>query len=347
VRWHLLMSTTAQRQDITDPEVVQRFADAVGDWERLDRLYLLTIADIIGTSPKLWNAWKARLLADLYVAARYALRRRDVSLPARGAARIRECRERALALLVTEGFEADSVVRAWADLPVLSFLRHRPEQLAWQTAAILRAAGRLPLIEVHPLSVRGTTELFVYAPNRDGLFAVVTAVLDRMRFSVVEARILSSHNGMALDSFLLLESDSQQPADLARAEELRHCLQRSLNQPLQTSLMKRSVPRQLKHFYMAPHIDFNVAGKRTQLALVCTDRPGLLATVAQTLNEAQVRVHDARIATFGERVEDFFEITDCHDAPLDEIAQERLLHRLLQRLHTEYLEKRPSLPDKR
>jgi [protein-PII] uridylyltransferase len=331
VRWHLLMSTTAQRQDITDPEVVQRFADAVEEWQRLDYLYLLTIADIIGTSPKLWNAWKDRLLADLYTATRYALRS-DAASPAQAPARVRECRERALALLLADHFDAAAIERTWADFPDLSFLRHQPEQIAWQTAAILRADGASPLVEVHPLSVRGTTELFVYAPDRDGLFAAVTALLDRMGFSVVEARILSSRTGMALDTFLLLDAETQQPTSPARAEELRQRLGRTLAQPGQTPLAKRGMSRHLKHFQMAPRIAFSAAGERTQLALVCTDRPGLLAAVAQALSEAQVRVHDARIATFGERVEDFFEVTDRHDAPLDMDAQERLLHALLERI---------------
>jgi [protein-PII] uridylyltransferase len=331
VRWHLLMSTTAQRQDITDPVVVQRFADQVGDWARLDHLYLLTVADIIGTSPRLWNAWKDRLLADLYTAARYALRS-DVQLPLHASARVRECRERALNLLLAEGIGADAIAAVWADFPDLSFLRHRPEQIAWQTLAILRADGATPLVEVHPFSVRGSTELFVYAADRDGLFATVTAMLDRMRFSVVEARILNSQTGRALDTFLLLESDSQEPASLPRAEELRQRLQRALAQTAPVAPAKRSMSRHLKHFQMPPKIAFSAAGERTQVALVCTDRPGLLAAAAQAMLEAEVRVHDARIATFGERVEDFFEVTDRRNAPLSAEQQDRLLHALLRRV---------------
>ena len=138
VRWHLLMSTTAQRQDITDPDVVHRFAEVVGDRERLGQLYLLTIADIIGTSPRLWNGWKDRLLSDLYTGTRYALRS-EVELPRDIGVRVRECSDYALAMLLNEGYAEADAVRVWADFPQLSFLRHRPEQIAWQTAAILRA----------------------------------------------------------------------------------------------------------------------------------------------------------------------------------------------------------------
>ena len=332
VRWHLLMSVTAQRQDITDPDVVQRFAEAVGERERLDLLYLLTIADIIGTSPRLWNAWKDRLLADLYTATRYALASDD-ELPRDAAARVRECREAALALLLADGFAEQACQRVWHDFPEQSFLRHRPEQIAWQTAAIIRSGGATPLIEVHPLSVRGTTELFVYTPDRDGLFASVTAMLDRLHFSVMEARILNSRNGMALDTFLLLESDSQQPASADRAEELQQRLHRALSQPAHTHQpSRRNMSRHLKHFQAAPKIAFSAIGERTRLALVCSDRPGLLAAVSQAMVDAEVRVHDARIATFGERVEDFFLISDRRNAPLGVVQQDRLLHALLDRL---------------
>src|SRR6185437_3881183 len=276
VRHHLLMSTTAQRQDITDPDVVHRFAEAVGDREQLSQLYLLTIADIIGTSPRLWNGWKDRLLADLYTGTRYALRS-DVELPRDAGVRVRECCDHALARLMNDGFAETDIARVWADFPQLSFLRHRPEQIAWQTVAILHAQGALPLVAVQPLSVRGSTELFVYTPDRDGLFATVTAVLDRLRFSVMESRILSSPTGMALDTFLLLEADSQQPASAARANELQQRLQRALAQSIGVQPSKRGMSRHLKHFQMTPKISFHAAGGRTQLALVGTDRPGLLA----------------------------------------------------------------------
>lgn len=333
VRWHLLMSTTAQRQDITDPEVVHRFATKMGDWEHLDYLYLLTVADIIGTSPKLWNAWKDRLLADLYVAARYALRS-DLALPLRTGARVRVCRERALALLAAEGFDADQVAGVWSDFPDLSFLRHRPEQIAWQTTAILRSDGNLPLVEVHPFSVRGTTEVFVYAPDRDGLFADITATLDRQRFSVVEARVLSSKTGMALDTFLLLESETQKPASLERVDVLRQRLLRALNHGHRAQPARRGLSRRLRHFQMQPHVQFirDASQGRTQVALVCSDRPGLLASAAQALAESGVRVHDARIATFGERVEDFFLVSDSGNAPLDDAGCETLRKALVRQV---------------
>ncbi|TAL83493.1 MAG: [protein-PII] uridylyltransferase [Rhodanobacter sp.] len=331
VRWHLLMSTTAQRQDITDPEVVHQFAERVGQRERLSQLYLLTIADIIGTSPRLWNSWKDRLLADLYTATRYALRS-DVELPRDAAVQVSECAEYALALLMNAGFSEAEVTAVWTDFPQQSFLRHRPEQVAWQTGEILRSGSALPLVAVQPLSVRGSTELFIYTRDRDGLFAMVTAVLDRLHFSVMESRVLNSPTNRALDTFLLLEADSQRPASAQRAGELQQRLQRALAQSTGVQPSKRGLSRHQKHFQMTPKISFHAAGGRTQLALVGADRPGLLAAVAQVMLHAEVRVHDARIATFGERIEDFFQLTDRNNAPLDTAHQERLLQALLARI---------------
>jgi [protein-PII] uridylyltransferase len=137
---------------------------------------------------------------------------------------------------------------------------------------------------------------------------------------------------MAMDTFLLLEADGQQPASADRAEELRQRMQRALAQGGQILPPRRSMSRQLKHFQMPPRIDFRQVDGRTRMALVCSDRPGLLAAVAQVLVACAVRVHDARIATFGERVEDFFQLSDRGDAPLGEGQQQGLRQALLSRL---------------
>lgn len=333
VRWHLLMSVTAQRQDITDPEVVHRFAIQVEDGERLDHLYLLTIADIAGTNPKLWNEWKARLLADLYVAARYALRA-GLDRPPHAQARAAECRARALGLLVAVGLDSDRAQALLAEFPEASFLRHRPEQIAWQARAIERGVDADLIVAVQPRSTRGgSSELFVRAPDRDGLFAAIAATLDRLGFDVVDARLLASAHGFVFDTFELLDANTSAALDAVRATELETALARALSgERLDARVSRRSLPRRLRHFQRAPQIEFNAIGDATQLALVCSDQPGLLAQVAQALRDARMRVHDARIATFGERVEDFFVLTDEDDRSLDDTAQARLREILLRSL---------------
>ncbi|HEX5961809.1 MAG TPA: [protein-PII] uridylyltransferase [Rhodanobacteraceae bacterium] len=334
VRWHLLMSVTAQRQDIADPEVVHRFAVQVGDWGRLDMLYLLTIADITGTSPKLWNSWKDRLLADLYVAARYVLRR-DLARPARAEVRVREAREQTFALLATQGFDAAAARAALEAFPEVALLRQRPGVLAWQVAAVLEAGDAATVVAVRPPDVRGGTEVFVATPDRDGVFAAVVATLDRMRLDVVAARVMTSRDGRALDAFTVLEAGTQAPAPSERTAELRTTLTRVLGAAnLRTAPAHRGLTRRLRHFQRPPRIDFHGDDGQpfTRLALTCSDRPGLLVAIAQAFLDVGVRVRDARIATFGDQVEDFFELSDRHDAPLDATLQKALREALQKHL---------------
>ena len=336
VRRHLLMSVTAQRQDITDPDVVRRFAAEVGDWERLDCLYLLTCADIAGTSAKLWNSWKDKLLSDLYVSARYALRAGPEQAP-HADERAAECRRMAMTLLREGGMDAADIERVWADFPDESFLRFTPVQIAWQTRGIAQASASGPHVLVDAAGPRGGTEVFVHAADRDGLFAAITAVFDRLRLSVLEARVVTSRHGMSLDSFVVLDGEGRALRDDAQAARLRNALVEALTQtPYRAETAARAPSRAQRHFAIAPRIEFGAQPVRghTQLAIVCADRPGLLAMIARVFREHGIRVHDARIATFGERVEDFFLIGGEHDAILGAAARESLRAALANALDT-------------
>ena len=317
VEQHLLMSTTAQRQDISDPAVVARFANKVADREHLDYLYLLTCADIAGTSPKLWNAWKDRLLADLYAATRFALRR-GLENPVHATEIMAETRAAALERLLGEGLSREEVERIWAAYPDVGFLRYRPEQIAWQTQGIAASGGADTLVLARPHLQDGGLEVFVRTPDRDGLFAALVATFDRLGLNVLEARVLNSSDGFALDNFQLI-------APLGRAPEpsaVEGALRNALRDPARVKPPRRAAPRQLRHFRVPVKVDFDASadGRRTRMSLVCTDQPGLLAGVAQVLRRFRLRVHDARIATFGEKVEDFFLLTDERDQPVGDQA---------------------------
>lgn len=313
VEKHLLMSVTAQRQDISDPEVVARFAGIVADREHLDYLYLLTCADIAGTSPKLWNAWKDRLLADLYAATRFALRR-GLEHPVHANEIMAETRGAALERLLGDGLRQEEVERIWAAYPDVGFLRYRPEQIAWQTRGIAGAAGEQTLVLARPHAAGAGLEVFVRTPDRDGLFAAIVATFDRLGLNVLEARVLNSSDGYALDTFQLMAPLGHAP----EAAEVETALRAALRDPARVRPTRRAAPRQLRHFRVPARVDFDTLadGSRTRMSLVCTDQPGLLAGVAQVLRQHRLRVHDARIATFGERVEDFFLLTDENDRAL-------------------------------
>lgn len=324
VRKHLLMSVTAQKQDITDPEVIHRFAGEVADRQRLDHLYLLTCADIAGTSPKLWNAWKDRLLADLHTATRFALRR-GLEHPVASDERIVENQAAARALLIDDGFDTMTIEALFARMPRENFLRSRPDQIAWQAAALRGATTDSTVVRARLLrGEAGGYEVFVHTHDRDGLFAAIVITLDRLGFAIQQARALDGPQQSIFDTFHVLPSDPQHALSV---EYIEAALQRVLGGDLDRLLpSRRTQPRYLKHFRIAPKIGLEPSsdGLRTRMSLICTDRPGLLADVTHVLRQQRVRVHDARIATFGERAEDLFLIADVDDGPLDEAQCEDL-----------------------
>lgn len=329
VEQHLRMSVTAQKQDITDPEVIHRFATLVGDRERLDYLYLLTCADIAGTSPKLWNAWKDRLLADLYFAARRALREGgEQTLPV--AERVQEARDNVHAQMRLLGHDDAVIERQFTAMPDESFLRFRPEQLVWQATSLMEVDKGGTLVKVRRITPESDAlEVFVHSPDRDGLFAAIVMTLDRAGYGIHRARVLDGPEDTIFDSFEVTPAVNFADGDTARLEA---ALRRALAGNLQALRPARRVmPRQLRHFRFAPRIEFIDASQqgRTLLNLVAPDRPGLLADVAHVLRDQRLRVQDARIATFGERAEDQFQLTDRHDQPLTETSRQALRDALL------------------
>lgn len=329
VRKHLLMSVTAQKQDIGDPDVIHGFARVVADRERLDLLYLLTCADIAGTSPKLWNAWKDRLLADLYIATRLALRR-GLEHPVAAEDRIAETRAAARAQLVTDGFEGEAIERLFGAMPEESFLRARPDQVAWQAHALRDVDPGATRVAARTLGAQGKAlEVFVHSPDRDGLFAAIVATLDRAGLAIQQARLLDGPHHTVFDTFEVLPADGRStiaPRDVE--SRIGEALTRADLDAVRPT--RRAQPRHLRHFRRATQVDFGTGlHGRTLLSLVCNDRPGLLADVTRVLRDQRLRVHDARIATFGERAEDVFQITDERDAPLAEPQQQALRTALL------------------
>ena len=335
VRRHLLMSITAQKQDISDPAVIHRFATEVADRERLDYLYLLTCADIAGTSPKLWNAWKDRLLTDLRNATRLALRR-GLEHPVASVERMAETRESVRGLLRARGLDDPAVDALFLRFPEYSFLRARPDQVAWQAEALRASAPGEVVVRVRFLDEDSQAmEVFVHAPDRDGLFAAIVIALDRMGLAIQQARALDGPGGTIFDSFQVLPGDLRQAPDTdAIARKLATALAGEIDK---LRPARRAQPSHLRHFRIAPQIAFSdsVDGKATVLSLVCTDRPGLLADVAHGLRAQGMRVYDARIATFGERAEDVFRIGDRDGRALDESQRDALRDALLARIDGE------------
>jgi len=332
VRHHLLMSVTAQRRDIHDPSVVERFAAQVGDTTRLDYLYLLTVADIRGTNPKLWNDWKSTLLKDLYESTVRALHR-GLDNPIGTAELVAETRREAERLL---GGEVDpaAVAALWATLDDDYFLSARPDEIAWHTRAILGTpAAELPLVLVR--QGRGGTEVFTYTEDQEYLFAAATALLDRLGLNIVNARIITASDGMTLDSYVVLTESGEPLSDPRREAEIRARLGAALQSPRDIVRPAKRLPRrQLRHFRTPTRVEFlpDHANQRTIMEVTTSDRPGLLARIGSVLASLGVRLQSAKIATLGERAEDTFFVTDRRNRPLNRGACERLRRELTRRL---------------
>jgi [protein-PII] uridylyltransferase len=328
IRWlvenHLSMSLTAQRKDLSDPATVNDFAVIVANTRYLDYLYLLTVADIAATSPKLWNSWKNSLIWELYLAAGTALRR-GLENPLEAATRIRETRSRTLSRLLRRGLPAVPIAQVWNPLPEHAFLRLTADQLEWATEIVVDSGDSDSQIAVREVRARGVSELLVCVPDYDGLFAAITSVLDEMGLNVLSARILTTNNGRSFDLFQLMDQRGG-AMNAADENELVSRLTVAAVAGEKRAPVSRTLPRRLRHFSSPPvfHFSEHPDGNGTVMELECNDSPGLLSRVAAAMVEEGIQVHDARIATFGERVEDTFLLSDAARKPLTETARQAL-----------------------
>jgi [protein-PII] uridylyltransferase len=324
---HLLMSRTSQREDISDPEVVNRFAEKVATRRRLDHLFVLTVADIAATSPKLWNSWKDSLLWELYVGTAEAL---ESDQPVDRQTSLDETRADAEALLLERGREREDIDAGWQNLPQRAFLRLDPDQLVWTTELVLDA-GQLPLVACQRHDDKGISEVFVHADDFPGLFAVVARELDRMQLNVLAARVLTTFDGRSWDLFQVMDAHGQ-PLNDSDARRLEYSLGEQLAAKQVRPLPPRPVPRRLQPFMGRAEIKLRPADGMTELEIAATDRPGLLSAIAEALVTCGARLHDARVVTFGQRVEDVFTISNADGAALDDQACAKLEAELRQRL---------------
>ena len=325
VQNHLVMSTTAQRKDLSDPQVIFDFAQLVGDQTRLDYLYVLTVADINATNPSLWNSWRASLLRQLYTETKRTLRR-GLENPLDREEQIRQTQSAALDILVRSGTDPDDAEQLWSQLGDDYFLRHTAGDVAWHTDAILQHPNDgTPLILIKETTQRefeGGTQIFIYAQDQHDFFAVTVAAMDQLNLNIHDARIITSTSQFTLDTYVVLDTDGGSIGDNpARVAQIRQGLIDALKNPGDYhSIIQRRVPRQLKHFAFAPQVTIHNDAQRpmTVLELISPDRPGLLARIGQIFLDFDLSLLNAKIATLGERVEDVFFVTDAHNQPLSD-----------------------------
>ena len=302
---HLTMSQVAQKQDLSDPDVIAAFARRVGNERYLTALYLLTVADIRGTSPKVWNAWKGKLLEDLYHATLRVLGGRAPDPAAQIEARKREAKV-ALAL---SALPHEVHKKLWDTLDVSYFMRHDAADIAWHTRHLSRYVGENKTVVRARQSLVGEgLQVMVYAPDQPDLFTRICGYFDHMGFSIQDARVHTATNGYALDTFQVVA-----PEQPGAYRELIHLVENGLLHAIEERAplpepMRRRVSRRVKSFPIAPRVTLRPDEKaqRWLLNISASDRAGLLYVVARVLSRHGLSVQLAKVSTLGERVEDTF-----------------------------------------
>lgn len=312
VKSHLLMSQVAQKQDLSNPVVIQNFAQQVGSMRQLTALYLLTVADIRGTSPKVWNTWKGKLLEDLYRLTRAALGGEMASAKTVLQQRIEE----ATRLTRLTGLLDEHRQAFWEKLDVAYFLRHDAPDIAWHTRHLhYQVSPDGVVVKVRPVGTTESLQIMVYTHDKKDLFSKICVHLGMKNLSVLDARIHTTRHGYALDSFMVFPAAGQ--SDLRALTAL---IEHELREFLQTDkddvapAIKTGHPRLSRlsrAFPVAPMVEIqpDEGSKHWRLAIVASDRPGLLADVARVFVEFNVSVLTAKVMTLGERIEDVFVIS--------------------------------------
>ena len=333
VQSHLLMSITAQRRDIHDPEVVMNFAEAVQNQVRLDYLTCLTVADICATNGNLWNSWKRSLFASLYefTEQQFAQGMKELLDYSE---KSEENRKLAQQILTQDYSDIAPILieQLWDRCPEDYFVRNTPKQIAWHTSLLVDFTEAL-LVKISNRFSLGGTEVFIYCQDQPHLFNKVVSTIGAKKFSIHDAQIITTQDGYVFDSFIITELNG---------ELVEFDRRRELEQALTVALQSEKLPalsiapnRQLQHFSVQTDVRFLHENKKehTEMELVALDKPGLLAQVSQIFSELNLNLLNAKITTVGEKAEDFFILTNQLGKALAREEREILKQVLVKEIH--------------
>ncbi len=324
VEHHLSMSSVAQKQDLSDPDVIRAFAALARTERRLTALYILTHADIRGTSPKVWNAWRGKLLEDLYFSTIRVLHG-EAPHAAGSPDRQEEARHLLRYFGLREGVESDF----WSRLDTVYFMRHEPDEIAWHTRMLyFQADANAPVVKARPNQVGDGLQVMVYAPDQPDLFVRLCGFFGRLGYSIADAKIHTTSHGHALDSFILLN-----PNGHLNSRDMIALIETGLVERLQSDVLAEQpvagrLSREVRHFPITPEILIKPDERKQHhiMHVTAADRPGLLYSVARVLAAHRINLHTAKITTLGDRAEDVFLISG------DELEKSTTLIRLEQEL---------------
>ncbi|PVX40642.1 UTP--GlnB (protein PII) uridylyltransferase GlnD [Pasteurella langaaensis DSM 22999] len=330
VEQHLLMSITAQRRDIHDPEVVLNFAEKVKNKVRLDLLICLTVADICATSSTLWNSWKRALFTSLYEYTNQQFAQGMDELIDTDE-QVQDNKKQALALLQSQGF-MDDVTALWARCSDDYFLRNTPKQLAWHATLLTDFCDDI-LVKISNRFSQGGTDMFLYCQDQAQLFHKVASTVAAKKFSIHSAQISTSLDGYVLDTFVITELNGI-PLKNARRRELESAITDTLRSG-KTPKVGTLGNQKLQHFNVQTEVRFLAMNRsdHTEMELFALDKAGLLAEVSQVFAELGLNLLNAKITTIGEKAEDFFMLTNKNGTALTETERKELEVRLKNQLN--------------
>jgi len=329
VETHLKMSSIAQKTDLSDPSVIESFAHLVQNERRLNALYLLTVADIRGTSPIVWNAWKARLLESLFHATKRALADPVFHAKQTIATRIKEAAEK----LTRFGISRQTYEQLWAQFGENYFVRHESDEIAWHSRLLTpHLNSTTPIVRARLSPYGDGIQVMIYTKNQNDIFARICNFFDRMGYNIVEAKIYTTNHAYALDSFIILDQSGKSVSYSGLLKFIETELTGKLNENAALeSPLKGRISRQVKHMPIQAQITITEEPENNnhKLDMIANDRPGLLATVAQQFLKYDIELHNAKINTLGNRAEDTFLISARNGQKLDEQLIESLSQSLL------------------
>jgi [protein-PII] uridylyltransferase len=322
---HLLMSTVSQREDTSDPDVIYKFAAHVGDLKNLEHLYLLTVADINATNPRLWTDWKGSLMHNLYFETKHALQG-GLGLPDEKADWVKDAKNAALRLLTEQKISEAQALRVWNGVDEEFFLREEASDVATFTKAIIaNTDDNAPVLLL--CDVGGefpvATQIFVHAKDRQNIFSITAAVLDKLHLNIQDARLHTTHDNRAFDVFYVLDDEGHPVGDKPQlCNSIIEALREGILDPSSVSFdVQRRTTRQLKNFAVetVASLRNDPETNTTVLEVITPDRPGLLAHLASIFLRYGLNLYNAKITTLGERVEDTFYVTDYNHEPLTDL----------------------------
>ena len=323
VRHHLTMSATAQRCDIHDPNVLKKFSRTVQSVERLNYLYLLTVADIRATNENLWNSWRDSLLKQLYHMARQYIE--DTENAAKNMEqKSQQQRDLALSVLVDSTWDQKKVFDLWQYYDDDYFLRHSVDEIIRQTEQRLKQPNVDTLIKTRHFDDDGTIEVFVLTKEQPGIFSAIAAALERLQLNILDAKINTASNGDLLNTYIV---NGPRPA----TDEIVNGISSQLSQIDKIDLSSVYIPRKMTFFKTAPVINYqnNKQKKYTILELYTHDRPGLISTVAEVFIDCNIQLLNAKLVTLVDQVEDVFFITTLEHKPLSPSRKQHLKESLI------------------